>query len=153
MLLDEQKIETICLRCGKEFVGIKLLDGKDVVYEDEYCDDCKEDDIEEEIELEIDRQIEEKNSIKNQFEKVIRERNEREEKINSVIRNKNKDEKLGSRQYAKLEPAQKIFNTMLMTLGSDFIKENLEKEEVFFKLLKLSVKLASDLVEALYDEK
>jgi len=69
-----------------------------------------------------------------------------------LLNEKKMNEKLGSRQYAKLEPAQKIFNTLIMTLGSDWLKENFQNEEVLKKLVDLSVKLANQLVERLYEE-
>lgn len=62
------------------------------------------------------------------------------------------DEKLGSRQYVKLEPAQKILNTLLMTLGSDWLKENLNNEKTLEDLVDIAIKMSNRLVESLYEE-
>jgi len=62
------------------------------------------------------------------------------------------DEKLGSRQYAELEPSQKIFNTLIMTLGSELLIKNINNSDELKRIVRLSVMLADELVELLYNK-
>ncbi|MDW8114733.1 MAG: hypothetical protein RMJ34_07380 [candidate division WOR-3 bacterium] len=76
----------------------------------------------------------------------------KEEKTELFKETKKMNDKLNSRQYAKLEPSQKILNTLLMTLGSEWLRDNIDNTETLKKIVDIAVYLADEMVEKLYKD-
>jgi len=128
----------LCKHCGEHIEVVVFVDEEG---NEEYQDICYNCSYELFINIERDNLREEISSKNITWSKLINE-----------LKKVNMDKKLGARQYAKLEPAQKIFNTLIMTLGSDWLMKNIENPQVLMRLVDLSVELSDRLVEKLYLE-
>ncbi|GEM_PF-7114767 len=124
-----------CRGCGEIMNVIVLVDDEGNEEYQDICNFCAEDYF-----------------INHERDRLREELGEGFQTWSELLNQKKMDEKLGSRQYVKLEPAQKIFNTLVMTLGSDWLKENLNIPDKLKNLVDLSVELADRLVEKLYEE-
>ena len=129
-----QKI-TKCRICGEKMQVVVFIDDEGNEEYQDICNFCAEDYF-----------------INHERDRLREELGEGFQTWSELLNQKKMDEKLGSRQYAKLEPAQKIFNTLVMTLGSDWLRENLNIPDKLKNLVDLSVELADRLVEKLYEE-
>jgi hypothetical protein len=124
-----------CRYCGKEFDDPVIIDEEGNEEVIDVCDECA-------------RDMAYAQAYDELKEKVVFENKTWSE----LVKENKMNETLGKRQYIKLEPAQKIFNTLLMTLGGEWLKENVENKEKLINLVKLAVDLADELVEKLYRE-
>jgi len=129
-----QKI-TNCKICGEKMQVVVFIDDEGNEEYQDICNFCAEDYF-----------------VNHERDKLREGLGEEFQTWSELLNQKKMDEKLGSRQYVKLEPAQKIFNTLVMTLGSDWLKENLNIPDKLKNLVDLSVELADRLVEKLYEE-
>ena len=129
-----QKI-TNCKICGEKMQVVVFIDDEGNEEYQDICNFCAEDYF-----------------VNHERDKLREGLGEDFQTWSELLNQKKMDEKLGSRQYAKLEPAQKIFNTLIMTLGPDWLRENLNIPDKLKNLVDLSVELADRLVEKLYEE-
>ena len=133
IIIQEKRIIK-CEGCQKEMEVVVLFDDEGNAEFQTMCDDCA-------YEFFI-------NHERDKFREEISSQNK---SWSDLVNRKKMDEKLGSRQYAKLEPSQKILNTFIMTLGQEWLKENINNYEVLENLVDTAVKLAERLVEKLYE--
>jgi hypothetical protein len=132
--LQVQPINTICRYCQKSFVAKAISDEEGELDYLNICASCCEDYA---ISHEMDNIREEIGFFNPDWSQLMKKRN--------------MDQKLGARQYIKLEPAQKILNTLIMTLGSEWLQKNIDNPEVLKSLVNLAVILSDEMVEKLYN--
>jgi hypothetical protein len=129
-----QSIGTICRYCKKSFIAEAVINDEGELDYLDICPSCCED-----------------YAISHEMDNIREEIGFFNPNWSLLMRKRNMDEKLGARQYAKLEPAQKILNTLIMTLGSEWLQKNINNTEVLKELVNLAVVLADEMVEKLYN--
>jgi hypothetical protein len=128
-----QSIGTICRYCKKSFIAEAVINDEGELDYLDICPSCCED-----------------YAMAHEMDNIREEIGFFNPNWSLLMKKRNMDEKLGARQYAKLEPAQKILNTLIMTLGSEWLKNNLDRDTLA-DLVDIAVYLADIMVEKLYN--